>query len=290
MNYVAHIIVILEIYVILAVSANQKVGMSGLLSLGQAVFYGVGAYVTAISISRYGLPYSLALALAILASWTAGWVFSLVARKVRNLYYSLATLALQVIFFSAVYNAVAVTNGPYGISGIPSPEVFGVQINTPVSFAILGGVWVLGIMLFYLWFLGTPTSRLIEATRDDQIALLNVGKDPNRYKRLSITLSAVVAGIAGSLYASYSSYIDPSSFTLDESILILSLVLIGGTGRLLGGFAGAMFYVLLPEILKFIGLPDTIAANARMILFGLLLIIVVRIRPEGLFGRHLVNE
>ena len=289
MNYIFHILVMLEIYILLALSANQKVGFSGLLSLAQAVFYGIGAYITAIVITKFGFSYWLALPIAILSCIFVALLFSYIAGKVRELYFTLATLALQIIFFVVVYNWITVTNGSYGISGITNPEIFGLKINSPISFALFGGIWVLFVILFYKWFLQTPISRLIQATRDDQIAVLSLGKNPDHYKRISIILSAIIAGIAGSLYATYTTFIDPSSFTLDESILILSIVLIGGAGRVIGPITGAVIYILLPELLKFMQMPDSIAANMRMILFGLLLVLIVRFKPKGIFGKYVIQ-
>lgn len=288
-NYLLHILVMLEIYILLALSANQKVGLSGLLSLAQAVFYGIGAYATAITITKFGFSYWWALLPTIFACVIVALIFSFIASKVRELYFSLATLALQIIFFSIVYNWIPVTNGSYGISGIPNPEIFGLKINSPGSFALFGGFWVLITILFYNWFLKTPICRMIQATRDDQIAVLSLGKNPNYYKRISIILSAIIAGIAGSMFATYTTYIDPTSFTLDESILILSIVLIGGAGRIIGPVTGAVIYILLPEVLKFTQMPESIAANMRMILFGLLLVIIVRFKPKGIFGKYLIQ-
>lgn len=289
MNYLFHIAVILEIYILLALSANQKIGLSGLLTLAQAVFYGIGAYATAIAITKFGFSYWLAFPTALLSCFFAALLFSFIAGKVRDLYFSLATLALQIIFFSVVYNWTSLTNGPYGIAGISSPEIFGLKINTPGRFALFAGAWVLGVALFYKWFLKTPLCRMILATRDDQIAVLSLGKNPNYYKRISIIISAIIAGIAGTLYATYATYIDPSSFTLDESILILSIVLIGGAGGIIGPVTGAVVYVLLPELLKFMQMPDSVAANTRMILFGLILVLIVRFRPKGIFGKYLIQ-
>lgn len=289
MNYLLHISVMLEIYILLALSANQKVGLSGLLSLAQAVFYGVGAYATAITITKYGFSYWLAFPMAMITCVIVALLFSFIAGKVRDLYFSLATLSMQIIFFSVAYNWIQVTNGSYGISGISNPEIFGLKINTPGSFALFGGIWVLVVILFYRWFLKTPICRLIQATRDDQLAVLSLGKNPNNYKRISIIISAVIAGIAGSMYATYATYIDPTSFSLNESILILSIVLIGGAGRIIEPVTGAVVYILLPELLKFMQLPDRIAANLRMILFGLLLVLIIRFRPKGIFGKYLIQ-
>ena len=287
MNYLYHILVTLEIYILLALSANQLVGLSGLLSLAQAVFYGVGAYVTAITITKFRLSFWLVLPAAVFACVLTALLFSFVAGRVRELYFSLATLAVQIVFSSVINNWARVTNGTHGILDISRPEFL--DSGAPGSFALLGGLWVAFVILFYHWFLTTPISRLIQATRDDQITVLNLGKDPDYYKRISIILSSVVAGVAGSFYATYVTYIDPSSFTLDESILILSIVLIGGAGRIIGPIAGAVVYILLPELLKFMQLPNTVAANMRVVLFGLLLVVIVRFKPKGILGKYQIQ-
>lgn len=284
MNYLLHILVLLQVYALLAISVNQKVGHSGLLSLGQAVFYGTGAYAIAIVSSNYGLNYWLGFLIAIICSIVMGLIFSFIAGKVIELYFSLATLAAQIIFFSVIYNS-ALTNGSYGISGIESPNLFDFTIDSPMLYAIYAGFWLLLVIVFLGWFYKTPLHSLIQATRDDEIAILNLGKNPKYFKRVSVLISSVISCLAGTIYASYVSYIDPSSFTLDESILILSIVLIGGSGRLMGSIVGALIYILLPEVLKFIDIPADIAANMRMILFGMLLIIIVRYKPEGILGK-----
>ncbi len=284
MNYILHIFVLLEIYILLALSANQKVGFSGLLSLAQAVIYGVGAYGIAIFSSQLEIGYWIPFILAIGSCLILGLIFSFIAGKVIELYFSLATLAVQIIFFSVIYNS-EFTNGSYGISGIASPNIFGYEINTPLDFSIYAGVWVMTVLIFLKRFYSLPLHKLIKATKDDEIAVLNLGKNPKYYKRISILISCVISGIAGTIYASYASYIDPSSFTLDESILILSIVLIGGSGRLIGPIVGALIYILLPEFLRFLNIPEMIAANMRMILFGLILVLIVRFRPNGILGK-----
>lgn len=288
MNYFLHLTVMLEIYLLLAISANQIVGYSGLLSLGQAIFYGTGAYVTAIATINLG-SYWVSLPLVLIACLLSALAVFYVSGRVRDLYFALSTLALQIIFFSLVYNWMTVTNGPYGISNITPPVLLGHRISSPGSFALFGALFLACVVLFYYWFVTTPVFRMIQAARDDQIGLLSLGKNPNYYKCISIVISAVISGLAGSLYAAYATYIDPSSFTLDESILILSIVLVGGIASVRGAIAGGLIFILLPELLKTLGMPDAIAANARMILFGLLLILIVRLRPEGLFGKRVLQ-
>ncbi len=286
MNYVIHLLIILQIYIILSLSLNLKTGFTGLLSLCQAAFYGTGAYLTTILMVDYGLNFFIALLLAIIlnvllnatiTTWLAG--------RLRNLYFTLATIALQIVFFGVVYNWQKLTRGPFGISGIPKPEVAGFVFNTPLQFFILTLIFTVLTIFFFWKFAKTPLCRMFECTRDDEVWLTVLGKRPAYFKFVSISITVIFATIAGTLYATYMSYIDPTSFTLDESILILTIILVGGTGNILGPVSGAVIYVLLPEVLRFVNMPDAIAANARMIIYALILILIVRFKPNGLFGK-----
>lgn len=286
MNYIIHILIILQIYIILALSLNLKTGFTGLLSLCQAAFYGTGAYLTTLLMVDKGLNFFIALFLAILinialnaaiATWLAG--------RLRNLYFTLATIALQIVFFGVVYNWQNLTRGPFGIPGIPKPELAGLVFNTPIQFFFLTLFFTAVTIVFFYWFVKTPLCKLLECTRDDEVWLTVLGKRPAYFKFVSISLTVVFATIAGALYASYMSYIDATSFTLDESILVLTILLVGGTGNIIGPVSGAMIYVLLPEALRFVNMPDSIAANARMIIYALILILIVRFKPNGLFGK-----
>jgi len=286
MNYILHIIILLEIYIILALSLNLKVGFTGLLSLAQAIFYGIGAYVTSLGMVKLGIPFLAAMLLAILVNILFSLVIAFVASRLRELYFALATLAFQIIMHAIIYNWIGLTNGPYGIAGIPRPEFLGIQFNNLTSFALLGLFFLLITLLFFYWFQKTPFCRILKSTRDDELAVTALGKDPRYFKSVSICISGAFAAIAGSLYATYVTYIDPTSFTIDESILIISIIIIGGTGNISGPVSGALFYILLPEVLKFVNIPDPVAANLRMIIYGLILIMIVRYKPNGFFGTY----
>lgn len=286
MNYLIHILIILQIYVILALALNLKTGFAGLFSLSLAAFYGTGAYVTSILMVDLGLNFFFALPFAIIINVLINAsLTTFLASKLRNLYFTLSTIALQIIFFGVVYNWQNLTKGPFGIPGIPKPQIEGLIFNTPLSFLILTLLFTIITVLFFRWFAKTPLCKLIECTRDDEVWLTVLGKRPAYFKFISISVTVVFATIAGSLYASYMSYIDPTSFTLDESILVLTIILVGGTGNIIGPVSGAIIYVLLPEMLRFVNLPDAIAANTRMIIYALILITIVRFRPAGLFGK-----
>jgi len=285
MNYLIHILIFLQIYIILAFSLNIKTGYGGMFSLCQAVFYGTGAYVTAILLLN-GFNFIFALVIAILINVLFnGIVVFYLAKRLRELYFTLATLAFQIIFYGIIYNWIKLTNGPYGITGIPKPIICNIEFSSPISFLLISTFFVLLTIIFFYFFHKTYLSKMIEATRDDEIWVNSLGKNPNRYKFVSIALSVIFATISGALYASYISYIDPSSFTINESILILTMVLIGGSGNIYGPITGAAIYILLPEFLRFLNFPDHLAANFQMILYALILLLIIRFKPSGLFGK-----
>jgi branched-chain amino acid transport system permease protein len=152
--------------------------------------------------------------------------------------------------------------------------------------AVLGGAITLSLLIFFLLFNRTHIVRIMKGIRDDHLAILSYGKSPVKYKAIALLISGGTAAIAGGLYATYTSYIDPGSFNLDESILIVSIVLIGGLGSVKGSVAGAVFYVLLPEILRYVNIPYAIAANIRMMIYAAVLILTVIFRPYGFFGKY----
>lgn len=290
MNYIIHILIILQIYIILALSLNLKTGFTGLLSLCQAAFYGTGAYLVTLLMVDKGMGFFYALFLAIIINvlFNAS-ITTWMASRLRNLYFTLATIALQIIFFGVVYNWQELTRGPFGIPGIPKPELAGFIFDSPLNFFFLTLFFTSLTILFFRWFTKTPLCKLMECTRDDEVLLAVLGKRPAYYKFISISITVMFATIAGALYATYMSYIDPTSFTLDESILVLTIILIGGTGNIIGPVTGALIYVLLPEALRFVNIPDSVAANARMIIYALILILIVRFKPNGLFGKFTIH-
>ena len=286
MNYLLHILIMCEIYIILALAMNLLAGYSGLLSLTQAAFYGIGAYSAALLLTEYKVTFFLAFLGAVGINLIACLPVIWFAIRLRELFFAIATLAWQIIVFAVLYNWTSFTNGPYGITGIPKPKVFGLSFSSLDSFVILGGIITVLVLLFFIGLHRIPLSRYFQGVRDDQLAMMSLGKKITYFKTLSVVISSGVSAIAGVLFATYFSYIDPTSFTLDESILIIYIVLIGGLGTIKGSISGALFYVLLPELLRFINIPDAVAANLRMMIYASVLILVVMYRPYGFFGKY----
>jgi branched-chain amino acid transport system permease protein len=284
MNYLLHILIMISIYTILSLSLNLPVGYAGLLSLAQAAFYGIGAYTATLFMVQCGFNFFSALCFAILLSTILSLFVSYPAIRLKGDYFILASLAFQVIVFAVLYNWIDVTRGPYGIPGIPRPVLFGIVFDSlPKFFALSGGIAVT-IVLVTNRLYSSPFGLVLKAIREDELSAISVGKNIRKFKMLAFAISSGIAAIAGSLFAVYMTYIDPTSFTLDESIFILSIVLVGGSGNLKGPLAGTTLMILLPEGLRFLGLPDSIAPNVRQIIYALVLIVLMRFRPQGILG------
>ena len=284
MNWL-HILFMCEIYVILALSANLVSGYTGLLSFANAAFYGLGAYVTTLVMKNFGFNFFPSLLVAITFNILVSFIITYFSIRLKDLYFTLATLAFQVIVFSVLYNWEKVTGGSYGISDIPGVNLFGHQLNGTKEYAMLGGFFALAIILFFYFFQRTPFVRLLECIRDRELGAVSLGKNISYYKFICNSVAAAFIAIAGSLFAVYNSYIDANLFTLSESILIVNMILIGGTGNLIGPIFGACFYVMLPEVTRLIPIDSTQGASLQMIIYSLILILVVRFKPNGLFGK-----
>lgn len=286
MNYLLHLLFLCELYGILALSMNLLAGYAGLISLAQAAFYGTGAYVTAILQTKLHFTFSEAIFCSIIFNFLASIPIILFATRLRDLFFIITTLAWQGVVFSVLYNLIPLTNGPFGITGIPRPIILGYHFDSLARFVALSSTICLLVFLFFIGFNRSPIARVLKGLRDDQLTITSFGKDVNFYKAFAILIANGVFAIAGALYATYFSYVDPGSFSLTESILLVSMVLIGGLGSLRGAIAGAMFYILLPEVLKLIQLPDAVAANIRMMTYAVTLLLVMLYRPYGFFGKY----
>lgn len=299
MNYILHLLIYFNIYAIIAISLNMVVGYTNLLTLAHAGYYAIGCYTYALVTLKLNLGFLPALFIAFFVSSLMSLAISLPAWKFKGDFFVLVSLAVQVFLYSLLYNWVSsdagigtlknLTNGPYGISGIPKPSILGIKFDSIGLIFILSTV-ILGICLLISWnLIKSPWGRLLKGIRDDELLARNIGKNVRLAKIQVIATACGMAAAAGTLYASYISYIDPSTAALDNSILFLCMVLVGGLGNFRGPIVGAAVMLLIPEILRFLSIPDTVAANVRLLLFGLLLVLIVRLRPQGIAGEYRIE-
>lgn len=278
--------VILALYVTLVVSLDLLAGHAGLISLAHAGFYGLGAYTSALLSVRLGTSFSVGIAAAIIVASLFSVFVSLPSLRIHRDYFVIATFGFQMILFGVLNNWIGFTRGPFGIPGIPPPVIFAWHVNSRFELLVLAvGFASFAYLIVYL-LTSAPFGRVLHAIREDEVFAKAQGKNTLYFKITSFAVSAALAACAGSLYAHYVTFIDPTSFTVMESILIIAMVIIGGAGGLWGPIVGALVLVTLPEVLRFIGLPNAIAANLRQIAYGSLLVIMMMFRSRGLVGKY----
>ena len=286
MEYLMHIGVMLSIYCILVLSTNLTVGMANLLTLCQAAFYGIGAYIGAFFLMQFHLPFTVIALVVMLATGLTSLVVSFASVKLKGDYFILATLGLQMIVLTILSNWTSVTRGALGIPAIPPIRLFGVwSLDSIRAYFFFTLALAALCLLFFHRLQRSPFGRMLRSIRTDEISAQALGRNTVSLKAWAFFLSAAFAGMAGLVYASYVGYLHPTGFTLNESIFILTDLFIGGIGRRVWGpVAGAAVVVILPEALRYAGLPNAVAANLRLIVFGLILILLMFYRPQGLLG------
>jgi len=283
MTYLAHLLTITSIFALLAVSLDLLVGLTGLLSLAHAVFFGIGAYATAI-LTRAGLSPLAAIAVGAALAALASSFIALPSIRIRGIYLLIVTIAVQAVFTVMLLNLSDLTGGPGGIPNIPSLSILGAPLRGN-GFLILVAVTAFVVVVLCRRLARSPFGFLLQAIRDDETGCLMLGKNVDWAKISVFALSGAIAAVAGSLYAHYASYVDPRGFDILVSISILLMVMLGGAGTIYGPALGALIVTLLPEILRFVPAPPGTAGASRQLIYGLLLIVLIFFRPQGLLGK-----
>lgn len=286
MEYFIHLGILFSIYAILGISLNLVVGYTGLLSVTHAAFYGIGAYTTATLLTQSGIGFFSSVILGVIIVFIISFLIGIVLSRLENDYYALGSFGFNVIIFFLFLNWQGLTRGPFGISGISKPELFGINFTSNFSFLILVLVFFSFIYLVSQFIVSSSFGRVLKAIREDEKTIQVFGYNTFYYKLAIFIISAAMASIAGSLYASYVTFIDPSSFALMESIFILAIIILGGLANIKGSVFGALFLILLPEVLRFVGFPVEFAAQMRQIIYGVILILLMLYRPQGLVGEY----
>lgn len=282
--YLIHLLILIGIYLILAVSLQLAVGFAGLLNLGHIAFYCVGAYVSAL-LALLGLPFWLCFLSAGIIAMLFGFLLSLPTNKLKGDYLALATLGFSFVIYALALNWTSLTRGPLGLPGIPKPALFGFTFSSNLSFLILTFVIVLVSYFIIKKIILSPFGRVLQAVRDDELAARILGKNTFKIKSYALGISAFFAGLAGSLYAHYITFIDPSSFTLLQLIPVIAIVIIGGLASLKGTIIATIILVLLPEPLRFIGFPSSIVGPVRQVIYALFLLLILIYKPKGFYGK-----
>ena len=262
------------------------IGYTGMMSMGQAAYLGVGAYVTATLNILLGVNFYLALLIGSIITAVVGAITLLPLLRIGGFYFALATLGINFVFFDFFHNLAPRVEGSEGLYGLQLPDLLASsapRFATTVAVAIACALLCQGVVT-------SPLGRALRATRDRPDALAALGKDPRRYQVLIWTFAAGLTGLAGGLYAATLFYIDPTLFTLDASILVLVYIGVGGLASTTGSVLGVILLIAFNESLRFLGLPSQFVGPFQQAIYGLLLILLMIFRRRGLVGKYDFTE
>jgi branched-chain amino acid transport system permease protein len=275
--YYIQILIFIGIYSILALSLNLLNGYIGLLSIGHAAFYGIGAYASAKLVMEAGIPFPLAMLGSGIIAGIFGYLIAKPTLRLSGIYMTLATLGFNMISFLVLQNWMSFTNGPLGIMDIPPPSIFGYVIESRVQYYYLIFFLVLLTIGSMHRLMTCRFGRALVGIRENELAAEAMGVHTTRYKIQAFVLAAFYAGIAGSYYAHFIKYISPDSFYIYESFILLAMLAFGGQGNLIGPVVGAATLIVIPELFRFL-------QEYRMLVYGSVLIIMMLVRRQGLLG------
>ena len=286
MDYFFHIIVLILVYTVLSSSLDLIVGHAGQVSIAHASYFGIGAYTSALLTVNAGLPFSIGVISSGLLSAVVGVGVGIPSLRTRGDIFAIVTFAFQVLTYQLLNNLTALTGGPLGVSGIPAPQIFGVELVTPGSYVALYGALLVPLFGLLAMLKKSQFGRELHAIRGDDVWATSIGIDAVRLTVAAMGIGAFSAGIGGALMAHYISFVAPQSYTVMESVFILTMVVVGGAGSVWGAVVGSALLIVLPEALRLISIPYEIAGHIRQVLYGLMLVGFVAWRPRGLMGRY----
>ena len=284
MDYLLHILIMIAVYAILGLSFNLILGYTGLIAMCHAAFFAIGAYTSALVGIHWGINFLPGIIMGMIVTGVISLLVAIPAIRVRDEYLIVTTLALLMIVYTILMNWIGLTRGASGISGIPRPSFAGFSIATPAAFIPL--VFGFAVLCFLIcWrIVHSPFGRVLRAIREDEVATASLGKNVRAFKVWIFVTGGALASIAGSLFAHYMTYISPANFTINDTILIFAVVIIGGTANAWGPVAGAVILVSVMEALRFMEISPTIVGFTRQIAYGAILILFMCFRPHGFLG------
>jgi branched-chain amino acid transport system permease protein len=275
-NYGIYLLTLWCVNVMAAMGLNITLGYAGQISLGQAAFLGIGAYCAALLL-KAGVPFFAVLPVAVAVCFAVGLLLGFPALRVQHHYLAFATLGFNVLVFLVMRNEEWLTGGTFGISGIPRPRLLGLSLDGSAAFYYFTLGSLVALSLALAWMLRSPWGRAFAALRDNPIRAESLGVNITAYTLLAFAIGASCAGIAGCYFAALVQFIEPAPFSLAASLMLLLMVIVGGSGRFFGPMVGAAVVILLPEWLRFL-------KDWYLFLFGVAVIALMVWLPGGLLS------
>lgn len=273
MSYIITVAVNIAIFALLALSLNIITGYAGQSAMGHAAFFGIGAYTSAL-MTNAGINFWLTLPVALLITGAAGGVLGIISLRLKDDFLAITTIGINFVMV-ALFQNMEIFGASLGMS-VKTPAFFG-QRMTPLHFLVLLVILIVIVCLLIRKMTRSWFGLALSSIRNDEGAAMSLGINVNRYKILAFFLGTAIAGLTGAIYVHRMTFIFSSSFAFTVSISILSMVVVGGIGTIRGPLLGALILGAAPELLRF-------ADNYRMILYGGILVLMMRFQPQGLLG------
>lgn len=277
MEYVVSLLVLIGLYVALSSSFNLIIGFGGLVSIAHPIFFALGAYTVGALSVQFALNPILAVAAGGVVALLASFMLSLPSLRISGDYLLITSIGFQLGLIEIIKN-LDFLGGASGLSGIPNV----VENNRSLVFAVVALGFALAVVLFIRALVRGSYGRAIQAMRDDELAFSALGRNAMNIKITIFALGSGIAGVAGGIYAYYYQYLTPDQFQILQSAMILTMVVVGGMGSVYGPVVGAVLLITLPEAITFLNLPSEIMGPLQGVIFTLLVIVFLFVRPEGL--------
>jgi branched-chain amino acid transport system permease protein len=277
-EFVIYSVTIVSVWAVLALSLNLQAGMTGLINFGQILPFAIGAYAAGIA-STYGLGWPVGLIAGLVAAPLIGLLVIFPTRRLAQDYWALVTLGVAEIFRLTMLNFSGIAGG---VEGVSVDRLSARTLAMALSLALL-------VIAFLICerISRAPLGRLLRVIREDEMLAATLGRDPFRFQLLVTVLAWIMAGVAGVLYAHITGFVHPSGFMVIETFVVWTALILGGPGRNIGVVVGAIVVQLMGVSTRFVAqwtdLPSDLVANLRLALIGLLLVVMILYRPQGLF-------
>jgi len=277
-EYSIQLLTLISIYIIIVISLNLSIGFTGLINLGHMVFFGIGAYTSAI-LTLQGIPWYIAIFIAGILASIFGIIIAAITSRLKGDYLAMVTLGLVFIAIAVARNWISLTRGALGLPGVPD------IIRNNFYYMIFAMITAVASIIFFYFLINLETGKILQAIRDDETATAILGKNTYFYKILSMAISTFFVGIAGSLFAHHINFVDPTIFDLEFFVIILAMLIAGGLASLKGSIIGVVALFTLTEAVRFVVVAPALVGAVREMLFAVILITILIFKPRGIFGR-----
>jgi branched-chain amino acid transport system permease protein len=285
-DYGIHLAILISLYLILAQSLNLTFGFGQLFNLAHVASYAIGAYATALLSTECASPVWVCALTSMLVSGLFAILLGGISLRLSTDYFAIGTLAFSSVVSALLINWRSLTHGVLGIPGIPRPELFDIDFYQNSNFLVLIGGCAIFVQVCFFLLYRSPFGRSLRALAEFERAAASLGTDTARVRNMAFFISSATAGLAGSFFAYYLNYIDPSSFSLTEMVFILTIVIVGRPGSFAGVIGATVFLVLLPEPLRFLNISSAYLGPMRQLLHALILFAVVWWKRDTLFPQR----